>query len=83
MTIEMDHEWTPFPVVTPNIYLVDWRVEDRCALIVYGVAVERDAALDVLASDDAGEVPRSACSAARPGSSGGDDSAAAGKPATR
>ncbi|MBW0103186.1 hypothetical protein [Pseudonocardia sp. KRD291] len=65
MTIEMDHEWTPFPVVTPNIYLVDWRVEDRCALIVYGVAAERDAALDVLASDDAGE-GASACLQRRP-----------------
>lgn len=35
MTIERDHTWTPPPVVAPNIYPVDWRVEDRRALNVY------------------------------------------------
>ena len=35
MTIEMDHAWTPPPVLAPNIYPVDWRVEDRRALNVY------------------------------------------------
>lgn len=35
MTIELDHDWAAPPVIAPNIYPVDWRVDDRRALNVY------------------------------------------------